>query len=195
MNGTQNKNVDKSMKLTFVKIALVFSALSLLALGYWLLESADSAVPSQPATTSAAPATPIKPVPTPEKPPLADPKLDKTAKAQPTLEKTTPVEPPLIIPQTFTLKSPDAQKELGPTLPNSIANPRPIEKKLLQLPNAPSEETQQLNYGYEGKDQDKYKLNLGVTDGGVSLQTKLKSDQAVKQVELEGVEIEIKLPK
>ncbi|WP_173290034.1 hypothetical protein [Thiosulfativibrio zosterae] len=177
------------MNLHLLKIALFFSVLVLITLGYWLLESADQSLPSQTPETLAKPhqasPTPIKPLPVPEKAPLAVPKL----------EKTTPEEPPLIIPQTFTLKSPDAQKELGPTMPGSTPNPRPIEKKLLHLPNSPSEETQQLNYGYEGKEQDKYKLNLGVTDGGVSLQTKLKTDQAAKQVELEGVEIEIKLPK
>lgn len=124
--------------------------------------------------------------------------VDNISNNQPvTLEKVANTsQAPIVIPDiTFDPNAPSKTDSYGPSLPGNKTQ-KPIDKSLLDLPDQPTtDKDTDVLYDYEGRDEEKYKVKLGVAKDGYTVQTKMKTDRTTNQVELEGVEIEIKLPK
>lgn len=154
---------------------------------------------------------PTKPTePTPPKPSISTPSPE-AAPAIKTLPQTNPKPPkerdeapiaetikhkPIVIPKELNIGSQTSVNIEGPSLPSKNPVLKTPDKTLLKLPNQPSPSKEpELLYGYEGKEEDKIKVNLGVSQSGVKLESRLKTDPETKEVTVEGVQIQIDLPK
>lgn len=178
---------------TFFIISLLLAVIIWLGIALTNLFDAPQVAPPQMATNPSAP-TPQKPIET-AKPASNTGNLSNNTTVS--IEKVASTSPaPIVIPDiTFDPKTPPKSDLYGPNLPGNQAK-KPIDKSLLNLPDQPStDKDTNVLYDYEGRDEEKYKVKLGVAKDGYTVQTKMKTDRTTNQVELEGVEIEIKLPK
>lgn len=61
------------------------------------------------------------------------------------------------------------------------------------LPQNATPSNQALIYGYDGKEDDSHKVTIGVQQDDITVKTQIKAGETHQEVQ--GVEIEIKLPK
>ncbi|WP_178862318.1 hypothetical protein [Thiomicrorhabdus cannonii] len=80
----------------------------------------------------------------------------------------------------------------GPKRPETAKLPdSPSENSLLPDRSKPSENG--VIYGYEGKEEESHKVTIGIHQDDVTVKTQIKAGE--KDSEVQGIEIEVKLPK
>jgi cytoskeletal protein RodZ len=162
------------------------------ALVFWLFLDAYNAPTKQPTT----PETSTSKITTPNQP--ANTKASSETTSSP--EAKAPTESLNL--ELESLKSPlggrlsdehvNTTQNEGPTRPPAtpLAD-SPHDTRLLPDRSKPSENG--VIYGYEGKEEESHKVSIGVKKDDVTVKTQIKAGE--KENEVQGVEIEIKLPK
>lgn len=140
------------------------------------------------------------PTPSNTAPVMPEPSITEPGKTAPTAPPVSNTPTP---PAPLNLQAPALSAPLGSlpapanTAPEGPQQPPPAPV----LPSAPNPllpqstppSNQELIYGYEGKEDDSHKVTIGVQRDDITVKTQIKADETQQQVQ--GVEIEIKLPK